>query len=77
MTTSRSGAWWTSRPAALPIEKWKMQTVSDEDTCRYSQSGRARWATRGFTISAKMSDSCPAARSCRWIASASFPIASP
>ena len=66
-----------SRPAALPIEKWKMQTVSGEDTSRYSQSGRARWATRGWTSSAKMSDSCPAARSCRWIARASLPIASP
>ena len=66
-----------SRPAALPIEKWKMQTVSGDDTSAYSQSGRARWATRGWTSSAKMSDSWPAARSWRWMASASFPIASP
>ena len=38
-----------SRPAALPIEKWKMQTVSGDETARYSQSGRARCATRGCT----------------------------
>jgi len=71
------GAWWMSRPEALPIEKWKTQTVSGAETSRYSHRGRARWAIRGCTISAKMSDSWPAARSCRWMASASFPIASP
>ena len=28
-----------SRPAALPIEKWKRHTVSGEDTASYSEEG--------------------------------------
>ncbi len=66
-----------SRPAALPMEKWKMHTVSRDDTRSYSESGRARWAMRGCTFSAKMSDAKPAARRCFWMASDSFPMASP
>ena len=66
-----------SRPAALPIEKWKRHTVSGDETGSYSWSGRARWAMRGSTCSAKMSDSKPAARRCCWMASDSLPMASP
>ena len=54
-----------------------MHTVSGEETRAYCQSGRARSAMRGCTFSAKMSDSNPAARRCRWMASASSPMASP
>src|SRR5262245_12722936 len=75
--TRRSGARWIKREAAEPIEKWKRQTVSLDETCSYSHSGRARRAMRGWMPSAKMSDSKPAARKWRWMASASFEMASP
>ena len=65
------------RAAALPIEKWKRQTVSGDDTSPYCQSGRARCAIRGWTCSAKMSDSKPARRRWPWMASASLLMASP
>src|SRR5438132_1089864 len=66
-----------SRPAPLPMAKWKRHTVSGVETSAYSQRRRQRWDIRGWACSANMSDSCPAARRSAWMARASLLTASP